>query len=144
MAHRRHGWGVVVVAALTSVSNGGWIAYFALPILDRVGAGHIRDRLAGALAVLLARRGGVPPGRRAHRGLGRPPRPFLGGPAAAGLGTALTASFVLQVAPSVWTAYRTTGRPGSRRGTWSLILAELFCWGAYGLHKSDLGSPSSA
>ena len=54
-----------------------------------------------------------------------------------GLGTALTVSFVLQVAPSVWTAYRTRRPTGISRGTWLLILAELLCWAGYGLHTSD-------
>ncbi len=54
-----------------------------------------------------------------------------------GLGTALTASFMFQVAPSVWTAYRTHRPTGISRGTWLLILAELLSWGVYGMHKSD-------
>ena len=54
-----------------------------------------------------------------------------------GLGTALAVSFVLQVTPSVWTAYRTERPTGLSAGTWLLILAELACWGVYGLHKSD-------
>jgi hypothetical protein len=49
----------------------------------------------------------------------------------------LTVSFVLQVAPSVWTAYRTRRPTGISRGTWLLIFAELFCWGVYGVHESD-------
>jgi len=38
-------------AALTSVSNAGWIAYFAPSVLDRVGAATSATVLAGALAV---------------------------------------------------------------------------------------------
>jgi uncharacterized protein with PQ loop repeat len=125
-------------AALTSASNAGWIAYFALSGLWSALVPAISATvLAGVLAVLLGR-GGV--GRRpaavvagwtvllaiAWAGGGR-----------IGLGTALTASFVLQVAPSVWTAYRTTRPTGISRGTWLLILAELLCWGGYGVHESD-------
>ena len=44
---------------------------------------------------------------------------------------------MLQVAPAVWTAYRTDRPTGISRGTWLLILAELLCWGLYGLHESD-------
>jgi hypothetical protein len=54
-----------------------------------------------------------------------------------GLGTLLTAAFVLQVTPSVWTAYRTARPTGISRGTWLLILGELSCWTAFGVHKSD-------
>jgi hypothetical protein len=38
----------------------------------------------------------------------------------------------------VWTAYRTHRPTGIARGTWLLILVELFCWGVYGVHESDL------
>lgn len=125
-------------AALTSASNAGWIVYFALSgfwsaLVPAISA----TVLAGVLAVLLGR-GGV----------ARRPTAVTGGWAALlatawavggriGLGTALTASFVLQVAPSVWTAYRTARPTGISRGTWLLILAELMCWGVYGLHESD-------
>ena len=54
-----------------------------------------------------------------------------------GLGTLLTAAFILQVTPSVWTAYRTPRPTGVSAGTWLLILGELSCWLAFGLHKAD-------
>lgn len=54
-----------------------------------------------------------------------------------GLGTLLTAAFLLQVTPSVWTAYRTVRPTGISSGTWLLILAELTCWLIFGLHVSD-------
>src|SRR4029450_1691920 len=55
----------------------------------------------------------------------------------AGLGTLLTAAFVLQVTPSIWTAYRTDRPTGISQGTWLLIFGELSCWATFGLHKSD-------
>ena len=126
-------------AALTSVSNGGWIAYFALSrFWTALVPATSATVLAGALAVLLARRGDVSL-RAGAATAGWAALLALTWAAAGrgGLGTALAASFVLQVAPSVWTAYRTDRPTGISRGTWSLILAELFCWGAYGLYKSD-------
>jgi hypothetical protein len=54
-----------------------------------------------------------------------------------GLGVLLTAAFVLQVTPSIWTAYRTARPTGISQGTWLLILGELSCWTAFGVHKSD-------
>jgi hypothetical protein len=54
-----------------------------------------------------------------------------------GLGTLLTAAFVLQVTPSIWTAYRTAHPTGIARGTWMLISGEVCCWTIFGLHKSD-------
>jgi uncharacterized protein with PQ loop repeat len=126
-------------AALTSVSNGGWIAYFALSAFwTALVPATSATVLAGALAVLLGRYGGVP-----HRpaavtaawGALLAVAAVAGG--RAGLGAALATSFVLQVAPSIWTAYRTDVPTGVSPGTWLLVLAELLCWGVYGLHKSD-------
>jgi hypothetical protein len=54
-----------------------------------------------------------------------------------GLGTLLTAAFILQVTPSLWTAYRTTHLTGVAAGTWLLILGDLSCWTIFGLDQSD-------
>jgi len=54
-----------------------------------------------------------------------------------GLGTLLTAAFAVQVTPSLWAAYRTARLSGISAGTWALILGELACFLAYGLHESD-------
>jgi hypothetical protein len=54
-----------------------------------------------------------------------------------GLGTVLSTAFVVQVAPAVWTAYRTQAPTGIATGTWLLVLGELTCWGIYGLHQGD-------
>jgi uncharacterized protein with PQ loop repeat len=127
-------------AVLTSVGNGGWIGYFALSRLWTALVPAISATiLAGVLAVLLGRHGGVPR-RSLALTLGWAATLILGWAIAGrvGLGTALTASFVLQVTPAVWTAYRTQRPTGISVGTWLLILAELFCWGVYGL---DIGDP---
>src|SRR5262249_54965737 len=42
-----------------------------------------------------------------------------------------------QVTPSIWTACHTARPNGVSTGTWLLILGELSCWLAFGLHKSD-------
>ena len=54
-----------------------------------------------------------------------------------GLGTLLTAAFLLQVTPSLWTAYRTAHPTGAAAGTWLLILGELSCWTTFGLYQTD-------
>jgi hypothetical protein len=54
-----------------------------------------------------------------------------------GLGALLTVAFAVQVAPSIWTAYRTERPTGISAGTWLLILGELCCWLTFGLYKSD-------
>ena len=126
-------------AGLTSVNNAAWLAYF---IMSRYWTALIPSSsatlLAGVLAVMIIRR--RPPG----------PRPAAliaawaitlataGGAAGrAGLGTLLTAAFLLQVTPSLWTAYRTPRPTGISAGTWLLILGELTCWLTFGLHSAD-------
>jgi uncharacterized protein with PQ loop repeat len=147
-------------AALTCVGNGGWIAYFAAfhrwtALVPAISA----TALAGVLALALGRRSAERPGAtdtigaptgsttRARPGVTIGVMIVIGwatllalawvaaGPR--GLGIVLTGSFVLQVTPSVWSAYRTERPTGVSRGTWLLILAELSCWGLYGLHISD-------
>jgi uncharacterized protein with PQ loop repeat len=126
-------------AALTSVDNAAWLAYFALSgYWTALAPSSSATLLAGALAAMLALRGRA----RAR------PAAMIGAWAAllaaafavagrAGLGALLTAAFVLQVTPSIWTAYRTARPTGISRGTWLLILGELSCWTAFGIHSSD-------
>jgi len=126
-------------AALTSINNAAWLAYFTM---SRYWTALIPSSsatlLAGTLAVMLIRR--RPPG----------PRPALliaawaimlaaAGITAgrAGLGTLLTVAFLLQVTPSLWTAYRTARPTGVSSGTWLLILGELSCWMVFGVHTAD-------
>ena len=126
-------------ATLTSLNNAAWIAYFAL---DHYWTALVPSSsatfLAGTLAVLLSLRG-----RAKLR-----PSILISTWAAmlvtaglvlgqAGLGALLTAAFAVQVAPSIWTAYRTAGPTGISAGTWLLILGELSCWLTFGLHESD-------
>jgi uncharacterized protein with PQ loop repeat len=126
-------------AALTGVNNAAWIAYFTLArYWTALIPSSAATLLAGTLAVMLTRRGQARP------------RPSIlisawavmlitaySLASRAGLGTLLTAAFILQVAPSIWTAYRTPRPTGVSPGTWLLILGELSCWLIFGLHKSD-------
>jgi len=126
-------------AALTSVNNAAWFAYFALSAYwAALVPSSSATLLAGALATMLARRG---------QATARP-AVLVGAWAAllaaafavagrAGLGTLLTAAFVLQVTPSIWTAYQTARPTGISQGTWLLILGELSCWATFGVHRSD-------
>ena len=126
-------------AALTSVNNAAWLAYF---IMSRYWTALIPSSsatlLAGTLAVMLIRR--RPPGPRPAALIAAwAITPAAAGITAgrAGLGTLLTAAFLLQVTPSLWTAYRTARPTGISAGTWLLILGELTCWMMFGLHTSD-------
>jgi uncharacterized protein with PQ loop repeat len=126
-------------AALTGVNNAAWLAYFTMSrYWTALVPSTSATLLAGTLAVLLLRR-----------------RPLETRPAAliavwaitlavagvadgrAGLGALLTAAFLLQVTPSLWTAYRTPRPTGISTGTWLLILGELTCWLTFGLHTAD-------
>jgi uncharacterized protein with PQ loop repeat len=127
-------------ATLTSVNNAAWLAYFVLSgFWSALAPSSSAAFLAGTLAIMLARRGKVKRNAAvlitawsavliaAFIVAGRP-----------GLGAMLTAAFVLQVTPSIWSAYRTTHPTGISRGTWMLILGELSCWALYGSYESDL------
>jgi uncharacterized protein with PQ loop repeat len=126
-------------ATLTSVNNAAWLAYFVLSgYWAALVPSSSATLLAGALAAMLA-----------LRGLAKARPAVLVGAWVAlltaavtvagrsGLGTLLTAAFVLQVTPSLWTAYRTARPTGISQGTWMLILGELSCWTTFGIHKSD-------
>src|SRR5580658_6641599 len=126
-------------ATLASLNNAAWIAYFALEHdWTALVPSSSATVLAGTLALLLSIRGqarlwpSVLIGTwaamlvTAYLILGRD-----------GFGTLLTAAFAVQVAPSLWTAYRTTRPTGISSGTWLLILGELSCWLTFGLYKSD-------
>jgi uncharacterized protein with PQ loop repeat len=126
-------------ATLTSVNNAAWLAYFTLSAYwPALAPSSSATLLAGALATMLARRGQA----RARPAL------LISAWAAlltaaftvagrTGLGTLLAAAFVLQVTPSIWTAYRTARPTGIAQGTWILIFGELSCWTIFGIHKSD-------
>lgn len=126
-------------AALTAVSNAAWIAYFAL---YRYWTALIPScsvtLLAGALTVMLTGRGAAKARSSALIGAWAAALAAVWGAAGRdGLGTALAAAFAVQVTPSLWTAYRTARPSGVSAGTWTLILGELACFLAYGMHQSD-------
>jgi len=126
-------------AALTSVNNAAWIAYFTMArYWTALVPSSSATLLAGTLAVMLLRR--RPPGARPSALIGAWAITLAAvGVAAgrAGLGALLTVAFLLQVTPSVWTAYRTVLPTGIASGTWLLILGELTCWMIFGLHTAD-------
>ncbi len=126
-------------AVLTSVNNAAWFAYFALArYWTALIPASSAALLAGTLAVLLARLGQA---RRRQAVLAGGWAALLvtayGVAGRTGLGTLLTTAFLLQVTPSIWTAYRTARPTGVSSGTWLLILGELSCWLIFGLHEAD-------
>jgi len=126
-------------AALTTVSNAAWTGYFALSgyWLALVPSCSV-SLLAGALTAALSRRGQASGRAMALAGGWAAVLAAVGAASGrAGLGTLLAAAFAVQVAPSLWAAYRTPRPTGISAGTWALILGELACFLAYGLHQSD-------
>ncbi len=126
-------------AMLTSVNNAAWFAYFALASYwTALVPASSATLLAGTLATMLARRGQAK--ARPAVLIGSWVALLVAGFTVAGrtsLGTLLTAAFIVQVTPSLWTAYRAAHPTGVARGTWLLILGELSCWTIFGVHQSD-------
>lgn len=126
-------------AALTTVNNAAWIAYFALwhywtALIPSISV----TLLAGTLAVLLGRRAGPSWREQAAIVMTAGVLTMTGlNDGRAGLGALLTVVAVVQAAPSIWTAYRTQRPSGVSAGTWTLIGCELTCFLVFGLHESD-------
>jgi len=126
-------------AALTSVNNAAWLTYFTLAhywtaLVPSISA----TTLAAALAIMLSLRTEIRP--RTAVAVASWTALLVAAFALAGragLGALLTGAFILQVTPSIWTAYRTQRPTGISRGTWTLILGELSCWLTFGVHESD-------
>ena len=123
----------------TSVNNAAWFAYFAVSAYwAALVPATSATLLAGTLATMLARRGQAM--ARPAVLIGSWVALLLAGFTVAGrtgLGTLLSAAFVLQVTPSIWTAYRTAHPTGVAAGTWLLILGELSCWTIFGVQQPD-------
>jgi uncharacterized protein with PQ loop repeat len=126
-------------ATLTSVNNAAWFAYFALASYwTALVPAASATLLAGTLAIMLARRGRAKaqPAVLISSWVALLVAGFIVA-GRTGLGTLLTVAFILQVTPSLWTAYRTAHLNGVAAGTWLLILGELSCWTIFGLHQAD-------
>lgn len=126
-------------ATLTSINNAAWFGYFmASGYWTASLPSTAASVLAGTVSVLLVRPGAV--NRRAiawicaWAGL-LLAATVLGG--RIGLGTLLAAASIVQVTPSLWTAYRTAHPTGISQGTWALVFGELSCWLTFGLWKTD-------
>jgi uncharacterized protein with PQ loop repeat len=126
-------------ATLTSANNAAWFLYFMLSgYWTALVPASSATLLAGILSLVLARRGRA--GWRAGGWIGAWVALLAAASAVAGqagLGTLLTAAFLLQVIPSLVSAYRTSRPSGVSAGTWLLILGELSCWTIFGLHELD-------
>jgi uncharacterized protein with PQ loop repeat len=126
-------------ATLTSINNAAWFCYFmASGYWTASLPSTAAALLAGTLSVLLIRRGaanGLAIGWIAIWAALLVTAAVLGG--RIGLGTLLAAASIIQVTPSLWTAYRTAHPTGISPATWALVFGELSCWFVFGLWKTD-------
>ncbi|WP_344936391.1 PQ-loop domain-containing transporter [Sphaerisporangium flaviroseum] len=126
-------------ATLTSLNNTAWLVYFILSgYWTAIVPSSAAALLAGAVATMLAIRGSAT--SQAAVLIGGWTALLVAGYTVAGhtgLGNLLTMASIIQVTPSIWTAYRTRHPTGISRLTWMLIFGELSCWTIYGLHRSD-------
>lgn len=126
-------------ATLTSLNNAAWLMYFILSgYLAAIVPSSAAAVLAGAIATMLAIDGRAT--SRTAALVCAWAALLVAGYAAAGhtgLGNLLTMASIIQVVPSIWTAYRTEHPTGLSRWTWMFIFGELSCWTIYGLHRSD-------
>ena len=126
-------------ATLTSANNAAWFVYFMLSgYWTALVPASSATLLAATLSLLLARRGCASwrAGGWIIAWMALLAAAFLMA-GRAGLGTLLTTAFILQVIPSLATAFRTARPSGISAGTWLLILGELSCWTIFGLYELD-------
>ncbi len=129
----------VLWTALGTATNLAWFAYaLARSLWAGVPATLATAGFYGFLFLTLVRFGG----------LARPA--LLGGVAWAvlltgvtliggwsALGAVLGVSYAVQVAPSLWTAWRTYNPTGIAPATWVLFLVQVILWGYYGVEQQD-------
>ncbi len=126
-------------ATLGVATNGAWFAYalheelwFAAPCTVAMMCFY------SALGVALARHG-VAPGRPVVvAGAWAILMAVIGAVGGwAALGIVLGVAYAVQVAPSVWSAYRTWAPSGISPATWAISVVEIALWGTYGVAKRD-------
>ena len=127
-------------ASLTAVGNLGWFTYFtSTELWTAMVPSAACSLLAAAIVVALAGAGvrvrwGVAIGAAWLAVLAS--AFLLGGPS--GLGVVLTVAFLLQVTPSLRSAWHTASPVGVSRVTWALIGIEVLCWGTVGVLDARL------
>jgi len=126
-----------VWAMLGAVSTGVWTAYTAARGLWWATAADALACLSYVSAVVVLARHGVGPRLTAGAlWLAVFVISYLAADLA-GVGIVLAFAFIVQVAPSIWTAYRSGDLSGASIVTWRLTLAEGVLWFSYGWMKGD-------
>ncbi|MBP6997189.1 MAG: hypothetical protein KBB39_13710 [Phycicoccus sp.] len=124
-------------AMLGAISAGAWVAYTAARGLWWATVADALSCLVYVAAVAVLGRNGVRPRYLAGAlWLCVLALSFIVG-GLSGLGAGLAFAFLVQVTPSIWTAYRTRDLMAASLTTWVLMLSEGALWGFYGLIKGD-------
>jgi uncharacterized protein with PQ loop repeat len=140
VARTGDGRGVSVTSALLGIgSELAWLSYASQAGLwSALPEAALMTIANTVLAVALVRRG-ASAGRALVAGLA-----WLGALATistvgghTALGAVLGVTYAVQVAPAVWTVWRTSSPSGVVASTWALIGLEGLLWGAYGAHHAD-------
>jgi uncharacterized protein with PQ loop repeat len=129
----------VLWTALGTITNLAWFAYaLARGLWAGVPATLATAAFYGFLFVTLVRFGGRP-GAALRGGIAwavlLTAVTVIGGWSA--LGALLGVSYAVQIAPSLWTAWRTYAPTGIAPGTWVLFLVQVVLWGYYGVEEQD-------
>lgn len=126
-------------AAVGLVSNSGWTAYLLSQRLWAAVPSVVVMTMFYALVLRQLRGAGKPLATSLGRGTAwaatlAATLVFIGWRA---MGLVLAWSYVIQISPSVWAAYRSPRPSGVSPGTWGLIGIEAALWGFYGWWFSD-------
>ena len=140
VARAGDGRGVSVTSAMLGIgSELAWLSYAShAELWSALPEAALMTVANTVLAVALIRRGAAA-GRALAAGLA-----WLGALATiatvgghAALGAVLGVTYAVQVAPAVWTVWRTSSPSGVVASTWAMIGLEGLLWGAYGMHHED-------
>ncbi len=127
-------------AVIGAVSNTGWFAYMVAERLWFGAPSAVPILVFYVLTAVYLHRAGAPSAGAVWRGLAW--ASLLVVTLTAGsweaLGLLLGLSFGVQMAPSVWTAYRTRVPSGISPGTWWIGVAEAGLWFVYGRFHADV------
>lgn len=126
-------------ATIGAVTNVTWVAYMvSADLWAALPSAAAMSVLYALLAVVIVRAG--VPLRRPLLAAGAWGLVLVIVTAAAGwpvLGIVLGVAYAVQVAPSVWAAYRTWAPRGIAPATWACTLLEAALWGVYGVAERD-------
>ncbi len=127
-------------AAIGAVSNAAWFAYLVSQRLWAAAPSALPIIAFYGLTLVYLRRAGAPARGAVWRGMVW--ASFLAATLVVGswnaLGLVLGFSFGLQMAPSVWTAYRSPVPSGISPGTWWIGVVEAVLWFVYGWARTDV------